>query len=440
MTPAEFSLTERQREATRLLAGPARHTMLYGGSRSGKSFVLMRATVMRAAKAAKSTHAVFRFRFAHLKASLIRDTFPKVMRLCFPQLQYVLNKTDWFVELSNGSQILFGGLDDKERVERILGQEHSTIWFEECSQISYAARNLAVTRLAQDSGLKLKAYYSQNPPTVAHWGYKLFELKTEPREGAPLPDPQNYVSLLMNPADNRDNLPDAYFEILDGLPSRDRMRFRDGRYMAAIPGALWSAESFARNRLPAPATEAQRDAVIERMQRVVIAVDPSGCAGPEDERSDEIGIVAVGLDRDGAGCVLEDLSGRYSPDGWARAALYALDRWRGDRIVGERNFGGAMVESTIRAARPTAPVVLVTASRGKAQRAEPVAALYEQGRVKHMGVFPDLEEQLCNFSTSGYQGARSPDRADAAIWGLTSAVLEGGAPNPLHLWARLGGA
>jgi phage terminase large subunit-like protein len=160
------------------------------------------------------------------------------------------------------------------------------------------------------------------------------------------------------------------------------------------------------------------------LERVVIAVDPSGCAGEEDQRSDEIGIVAVGLGHDGIGRVLEDGTGRYSPDGWANKALDLFDRWKADKIVAEKNFGGAMVESTIRAARRTAPLKLLTASRGKVQRAEPVAALYEQGKVRHVGQFPELERQYCLFSTAGYMGPRSPDHADAAIWGLTELMLD----------------
>jgi len=111
------------------------------------------------------------------------------------------------------------------------------------------------------------------------------------------------------------------------------------------------------------------------------------------------------------------------PAQWAKAALDALDLWKADRIVAEKNFGGAMVENTIRAVRPTAPVKLVTASRGKAARAEPVAALYEQGKVVHHGRFPDLEDQMCQFSAAGYQGSKSPDRADALVWGMTELML-----------------
>lgn len=412
-TTPPFSLTPRQAEANRLLGGPAQHILLRGGSRSGKTFLLTRAVVVRALKAAGSTHAVLRFRFNHLKASVINDTLPKVVRGCFPGLRYELNKTDWFATFPNGSQILFGGLDDKERTERILGQEHSTIYLNECSQLSYAARNMAITRLAQNSGLALKAYYDANPPTVGHWTYRLFELGLEPSSGQALENPCLYASMRINPGDNSANLPESYIAMLAALPARERRRFLEGEYLSQVDNALWTLDRIQR------VSEAQLPA----MQRVVIAVDPSGCSGPDDWRSDEIGIVAAGKGRDGLGYALADATLRDGPNGWAKAALRLFDAHKADCIVAERNFGGAMVEATIRSVRPTAPVKLVTASRGKVQRAEPVAALYEQQRVKHLGAFPDMEEQMLAFSTAGYQGAKSPDRADALIWGLSELML-----------------
>ena len=127
----------------------------------------------------------------------------------------------------------------------------------------------------------------------------------------------------------------------------------------------------------------------------------------------------------GVGRVRGDRSARDSPAGWAGRALRAFDEWGAERIVAERNFGGALVESTLRSVRAQAPVRLVTAPRGKAARAEPVAALYELGRVIHHGRFTALEDQLCHFSVSGYRGSRSPDRADAMVWGLSDLMLNG---------------
>jgi hypothetical protein len=164
--------------------------------------------------------------------------------------------------------------------------------------------------------------------------------------------------------------------------------------------------------------------------RVVIAVDPSGCSGPEDKRSDEVGIVVAALGEDGLAYVLEDASGRMGPAEWSRLVASLFRKWNADWVIGERNFGGAMVEHTLRTADPNVPYKEVVASRGKARRASPVAALYEpregqaKGRVRHLQHFPELEDQLCAFSTADYTGERSPDRADAMIWALTDLMVE----------------
>jgi predicted phage terminase large subunit-like protein len=164
------------------------------------------------------------------------------------------------------------------------------------------------------------------------------------------------------------------------------------------------------------------------MVRIIVAVDPSGVAGEEDERSDEIGIVVCGLGKDGRGYVLEDISGRMAPAMWGKAIVSAFDRWDADAVVAETNFGGAMVAEIVRSAAAGAeriiqtpvPVREVKASRGKIARAEPIAALFEQQKVSLVGRFEALEAQLEGFTTAGYIGTKSPDRADAMIWGLAS--------------------
>ncbi len=403
-----FALTQRQIEANRLLASAAHHILLRGGSRSGKTFLICRAIVIRALKAPESTHAILRFRFNHLKESIINGTIPSVMSLCFPSVPYVTNKTDWYTRLPGDSRILFGGLDDKERTEKILGQEHSSIFLNECSQIAYQARNKAVTRLAQNSGLALKAYYDENPPSAAHWSYRMFMKKQEPVSGLPLDNPDNYATMQMNPTHNRANLPAEYLAELDALPERERRRFRDGEFLSELPGALWTLDCLEKNRV-APSQ-------VPPLRRVVISIDPSGCTGDEDKRSDEVGLIAAGIGLNGRGYLLADETGRYSPDQWARKALEMFDEYQADRIVAEKNFGGAMVENTIRTARRNAPIRIVTASRGKVQRAEPVSALYEKDLISHVGIFNELEDQMLSFTTNGYEGSGSPDHADAMVW------------------------
>lgn len=407
-----FKLTQDQQRAIDLLGSPSAHIMLYGGARSGKTFLNLRSIIVRAL-AHKSRHAVLRFRFNHVKSSVVYDTLPKVMDLCFPGVagQCHLDKTDWFYSLPNGSEIWFGGLDDKERTEKILGQEYATLFLNECSQISWSSRNIAMTRLAQKTPLRLKAYYDCNPPPTGHWTYRLFIENRSPETKKPVANPENYNAMLMNPDGNRDNLPPEFIRELEALPERQRLRFLLGQFQNQEDSALWSVETIEQCRLAGD---------IPDMQRIIIAVDPSGASGEEDKRSDEIGIVVCGLGTDGKGYVIEDLSGRYGPAQWGKIVTDAFERHDADRVIAETNFGGAMVGEVIRSARPGTPFTAVTASRGKVARAEPIAALFDQGKVVMAGSFPELEDQLYAMTTAGYVGDKSPDRADAMVWGLAS--------------------
>lgn len=433
--PRAAILTPKQQEANRLLAGPARNIMLRGGSRSGKTFLLIRALIQRALNAPESRHVIFRLRFNHAKTSVWADTLPKVLKLCFPGLEVRFDKTDFYVEFPNGSEIWIAGLDDKERVEKILGTEFCTVYFNESSQIPWASVETAMSRLAQKCELAqaikeatgreylaLKAYFDCNPPSKLHWSYTLFRQKIKPGTKEPVADPHNYAEMRVNPADNRDNLPEEYFDVLAGMSAAKRLRFEAGEWASEVAGALWALEErTAPDGKKMPGIDSLRLSRMPEMQRIVVAVDPSGTRG--DGAGDDIGIIVAGLGVDGHGYVLFDGTCQMSPEGWGRRAveLYAL--WGADAIVGERNFGGDMVRFTVATADRNAKFVEVTASRGKAVRAEPISALYEQGRVHHVGTFADLEDQLCNFTPSGYIGDGSPDRADALVWALTELML-----------------
>jgi phage terminase large subunit-like protein len=195
----------------------------------------------------------------------------------------------------------------------------------------------------------------------------------------------------------------------------------DGELIEDRPGALWSRSLLETCREPAPSSPPRR---------VVVAVDP-----PASAEGDACGIVVAALGEDGLGRVLADASvEKATPERWARAVAKACAAWNADRVIAEANQGGAMVESVLRAAEVSLPLRLVHASRGKAARAEPVAALYEAGRVRHVHHFPALEDQLCGLMAGGaYHGpGRSPDRADALVWALTELML--GARGQPRVW------
>ena len=414
-----MELTAKQAEAQVILAGPAKHIMLFGGSRSGKTFLLTRNVALRAIKAPGSRHAILRFRFNHVKASVVLDTFPKVMSLAFPGVDYHIDKSDWFARLGE-SQIWFGGLDDRERTEKILGQEHATLFLNECSQIPYISQQLATTRLAQmveqvvkgrqDRPLKPRMYYDCNPPSKGHWTYKLFVAGQDPETKQPIERPGDYQCYQINPRDNLANLPAGYLDTLGALSTRLQRRFLAGEFADENPQALFRVEDIDLWRVT--------DGKTPDLIRVAIGVDPSGSGDVDNADNDEIGIVAAGLGTDGNAYVLEDCSVKAGPATWGKVATTAYERHEANVVVGEANYGGAMVQHVIQTARPRTPYKAVTATRGKALRAEPFSALYEQGKVRHVGYFPELEDELAGLSTIGYTGSGSPNRADALVWAL----------------------
>ncbi len=173
------------------------------------------------------------------------------------------------------------------------------------------------------------------------------------------------------------------------------------------PGALWTLDLIDQNRVE----------VAPQMSRVVVAIDP---ATTSEEDSDETGIVVCGADNNGHGYVLADGSVKASPDGWARRAWTLYDEHQADSIIYESNQGGDMVAHTLRTIRPHGRIQGVHASRGKRTRAEPVAALYEQNRVHHVGNFKILEDQMCSWTP---ESADSPDRMDALVWAMTGILV-----------------
>jgi phage terminase large subunit-like protein len=220
--------------------------------------------------------------------------------------------------------------------------------------------------------------------------------------------------------ENRDNLSPVFFQQIIARYEGTRLGRQElnAEVLEDVEGALWSYAMI----------EAGRVEAHPPLQRVVIPIDPAVTAG---EDSDETGMVPCGVGM--CNCkgepelhlfVLEDLSGRYSPDGWAKRAVAAYNTHRADRIIGEANNGGDLVEVNIRTVSRNVSYKKVHASRGKRTRAEPVAALYEQGKVHHVGSFPQLEDQMTTYVPA--LSSQSPDRLDSLVWGATELMLGGG--------------
>jgi phage terminase large subunit-like protein len=219
--------------------------------------------------------------------------------------------------------------------------------------------------------------------------------------------------------ENRANLAAAFLEQIIRHYEGTRLGRQelDGELLEDVPGALWSRAMIDAARLNSK----------PELRRIVVAIDPAAASG---EHADETGIIVAGADDERHAYVLADVSGRYAPAEWARTAIMAYRAHAADRIVAEVNNGGDMVEATLRMIDANVSFRAVRAARGKAIRAEPIAALYEQGRVRHVGAFPQLEDQMCAFASSTQSRfdrqatGGSPDRVDALVWAITELLVE----------------
>ncbi|RDI58706.1 phage terminase large subunit-like protein [Microvirga subterranea] len=227
-----------------------------------------------------------------------------------------------------------------------------------------------------------------------------------------LADPSVAVSRVRT-ADNAENLAPAFLETVLGRYGGTRLGRQelDGEIIEDRPDALWTRDGIELSRVEAALP----------LMRIVVAVDPPASSS---KRADACGIVAAGVDEGGTAYVLEDATASgLKPPEWAAKAVALYRRLQADALVVEINQGGEMATGVIREVDPSVPVVSVRATRGKYLRAEPVSVLYAQGRVRHVGALPELEDELCDFGPGGLSTGRSPDRMDALVWALTELML-----------------
>lgn len=298
-------------------------------------------------------------------------------------------RLDW----ANGAHALVFSADEPERLR---GVQCEAAWADELAAWRYeeAWQQLQL-------GLRLGSF----PRTV---------VTTTPR---PTPlvkrlirDPKNHVTKGTT-YENIGNLADAFINEITQIYEGTRFGRQElyAEILDDLESALWNRDLIERQRI-------NKDDMPTQWKKIVVGVDPALTFG---ENSDETGIIVAGLDHKDRAFVLEDASGKYTPEGWAKKVASMYTSWQADRVIAEKNQGGDLVERNILVEAPWIPVKLVSASRNKITRAEPISTAYERGRVFHIGFFEKLEEQMCNWEAGSPD---SPDRLDAMVWAMTELI------------------
>jgi len=288
--------------------------------------------------------------------------------------------------------------------DQLRGPQHDTAWCDELASWQYPQETWDNLQFGMRLG-DPRICVTTTPKPIS----LLRDLKKAHAKG------EKWIELTAGTTyENSSNLPEAFFSQIVAKYEGTTLGQQElhAALLDEMPGALWTRAGIIRVE-SAP-----------NLRRVVVAIDPAVTA---TEQSSETGIVVAGVADNGHAYVVRDLSGRISPDAWARRAVGSYHDLHADRIVGEQNNGGDLVRHTITTVDPKVSYKAVTASKGKHTRAEPVAALYEQGKVHHVGSFPQLEDQMCTW----VPGEDSPDRMDALVWALTELMLTGSNLTPI---------
>lgn len=386
-----------------------RYAFITGGRGSGKSFhtalALLNLTY-------EPGHVILFTRYTMVAAdvSIIPEFREKMDRLGVSD-DFEITKRE-IVNRKTGSRILFRGIQTSSgnQTARLKSIQGVTTWVLDEAEELVDERTFETIDLSiRHKTLPNRVILVLNPASEEHFLHRLFVRSAR----------SDTLYIHTTWTDNRQNLSASFIErALEteaNAPERYARIFL-GKWGSDTGGLLWTRAEVERSRIVRPP---------EDLSRVLVAIDPAITA---KETSDETGIVVVGVDRNRRGYVLEDLSGRYSPNEWASVALTAARKYNAS-IVAETNQGGDMVTSVLRSLGDRAHgvrIIDVKASRGKLARAEPIYSLYQEGRVFHVGHFPALEAQMLQFNPDAM--TISPDRVDALVWGLSALMLKPATP------------
>ena len=377
-----------------------RYFLVTGGRGSGKSWTL---SLFLLNLTYEEGHVILFTRWTLVSAfiSIIPEFINKI-ELMDKESDFEVTQSE-IVNKRTGSKIIFRGIKTSQgtataNLKSIAGV--TTFVLDEAEELVdediFNRIDLSVRAVDQPNRVILV----MNPSFKSHWIYKRYV--SNPRKDT------KYIHTTY--LHNKQNLSKSFLDQAKVTKAENLHRYEHlflGKWLDDAEGMLWNRPIIDRSRMPSA----------PELQRIVVAIDPAVTANME---SDETGIIVCGRDKAGYGYVLEDLSGKYSPNQWGAIAVKAREKWNADCIVAEKNQGGDMVEAVIRSAGERQRIKLVTATKGKYVRAEPIYSLYEQGKIYHIGQFPLLESQMITFDP---EKGKSPDRVDALVWGFTELML-----------------
>lgn len=289
--------------------------------------------------------------------------------------------------------------------DQLRGPQHDLAWIDELAKYKYAQECWDMLQFGLRIGTDPRQLVTTTPRPTPVLMDLVKDESTKITKGSTM--------------DNAENLAPKFLEAIRRKYEGTRLGRQElnAEILDDLPGALWTRDMIDKCRVT-PKN-------IPNMKRIVVSVDPSGTRGEpaSEEKSNDIGIVVAGLGEDDEGYILEDVSCNEAPEKWAAIVVNMFKKYEADCVLAEVNYGGDLVRAVIRSVDTSIPYREVRASRGKFARAEPVAALYQQNRVHHNGALPELEDQMCLFAPTGYEGRGSPDRADAMVWAITFLML-----------------
>jgi PBSX family phage terminase large subunit len=378
-----------------------RYYLVTGGRGSGKSYSV---TYSLLRQTYHPGHVILFTRWTLVSAhiSIIPEFIEKIDKEGWGE-DFEINQTE-ITNKKTGSKILFRGIKTSQgtataNLKSIAGV--TTFVLDEAEELvdEDVFDRIDLSIRAKDAPNKV--ILVMNPSFKSHWIYKRFIARQS----------EDVTKIHTTLIDNKKYLSQSFIDAARKTRDENPHRYEHiflGKWLDDAEGLLWNKSIIDRARV-----ETKPD-----MKRVVVAIDPAISAGVD---SDETGITVQGKDEQGKGYLLEDLSGKYSPSEWARVATQAAKNHRADCIVAEKNQGGDMVQAVIRQQDTQTRVKLVTATKGKFVRAEPIYSLYEQGKIFHVGNFPLLEAQMVTFDPDK---GKSPDRVDAMVWGFTELMVK----------------